>query len=261
MPGRFERWVGGWRLAFNGPNFRAFFGGLAAVVDRLAGEALQAAREATPSLAEDEASFGLFGRDVGIERGPTETLASYQVRLAHQVAQNKLHGTSLGLLCQLHWLGFPGAVVVQQNGYAHSLTSDPSAPDLTAALAAKSKPSWYQIEELGPNPAIPASTDGKPAIAAGTIPWWTFGDPMDAEGNQYNSRFGLIWDASATDPDLGTAANLARLRRVVRKWRAGKSRCVVARVITSGHYWGEPGLLWGAGGLVWGGTSTSYAVE
>src|SRR6185295_11688784 len=113
---------------------------------------------------------------------------------------------------------------------------------------------------LAANPGIPASTDGKPAIPAHTIPWWTLpGGPMDAAGNQHNGRFAIVFGDDAPDPDLDDAANLARIRRVIRDWRPAKALCAAIHVVSGGHYYGEPGVEWGAD--QWNGTGTIYTAE
>ena len=71
MAGIFETFVRGWRLGFNGPQFRAFMGGLAAVMDKADVLARQATREGYGGLAEDDKSLGLIGADYGIPRAPS----------------------------------------------------------------------------------------------------------------------------------------------------------------------------------------------
>lgn len=230
MPiGRFERWVRGFRLAFNGPNFRAFAGAIAAAVgDRGLAELRQAVRESYPSLANSERSLGLFGSFHGIDRGPAESVASYRERLANYVAQKKLQGKPLGLLVQLHYLGFPGAMIVQQNGLAHQLvTADVNTPDLTEAIATKTPPSWYVITTLAG------------AKEVGDHPWWFF----DADTDLCH-RFGILFPSGTPDPDLGTSVNLDRLRRTVRRWKAGKSKCAGAWVVSAGDVWDWPVDEW-----------------
>ena len=262
MAGRFEEWIRGWRLGFNGPNFRAFAGALAATVgDRVEAEARQAAREALPSLASDEGSLALFGADVSIDRGPTETAASYRERLSHHVSLNKMRGKALGMLSALYWSDFPGAVLVTQNGRAHNLSAAPSAPDITTAIEALTSPSWYVITAVGTNPPIPlVAAEGKSPshapIAAGQLPWWYF----DANWSKCN-RFGIIFPLGTT-VDLTVAANLARIKRVIRQWKGAHQRCFGVWVVTSGLQWGWPVTnTWGGGGLNWGGTNLFYAVD
>ena len=61
----------------------------------------------------------------------------------------------------------PGAVVVQQNGIAYQITG---TVDLSDIVEPTKLPSWITMSTLSDsNPNIPASTDGKPAIAAGML--------------------------------------------------------------------------------------------
>ena len=259
MAGIFETFVRGWRLGFNGPQFRAFMGGLAAVMDKADVLARQATREGYGGLAEDDKSLGLIGADYGIPSAPSMTTEEYRDLLAYKVPLNQLRGTGLGLCLGLHFADFPGAVVVQQNGIAYQITGTVDLADIVEPIAL---PSWITMSTLSDsNPNIPASTDGKPAIAAGTIPWWTIDGGMDAEGNQWNGRFMVLFPSDVDDPALGTAANLARIRRVIRAWRPAKARCAGIVVCTSGKLVGWPPRDVADGGTVGPGSATTYTAE
>lgn len=255
--GVYEDWIQRVRIKWmRGPIMRAF---AAVLGDATLDWARTARRETMPLLASEPAN-GITANDRQIIRGPAESAASFAERLARAPLQWQLAGSPLGLLVQLHFAGFEGAVLVTQNGLAFVIEGTPSLDDLETARDTYTAPSWFSFYDLGSNPAIPASTDGKPAIAAGTIPWWTFGDPMDAEGNQYNSRFGLLFPATATDPDLGDADRLATFRRIVHSWRDGKAKFMGTWVATAGTMWGwPPDITWGS--FNWGGTVTFYAPE
>lgn len=253
--GRFERWVRGWRLAFNGPNFRAYMGGLAAIIgDRVEAFARQAVLESLPSQAQSSRSLGLIGSDLGIERGPTESDASYRTRLGYAIPLSRLYGTPLGMLLAIYYAEFPGAVLAMQNGTSWTVTG---TPDLANIVGMTAMPAWVvTTAHPNANPPIPASADGRPAITAKTIPWWTLGDPMDAAGNQFASRFAVVFPSTAPDPALGTTANLLRLQRAIAKWKPAKASCAGIWRLSSGGYYGD-GTTYGDGGT-YGGASTIY---
>jgi hypothetical protein len=223
--------------------------------------------EHLPQSASDPA-LALIASQTQIEPGPTETSATLADRLVHASLQWQLAGSPLGLLLQLYYSDFTGAVLVQQNGRGVQIDGTPDLDDLGDLTTA---PSWITITTLGTNPPIPASTDGRPAIAGGTVPWWEFpvytGAPsgtnanMDSAGNQFTSRFAVLFDvaAGATDPQLGTAENLARIQRLIARWRPAKATCVGIYVCTAGRFVGWPVRIVGSGGTVGPSTITTYA--
>jgi len=250
-----ETWVRGLRLAHNGPKNQALWGALAKVAgDNRRADMYAGVLESLPSFASTGA-LGLLGNDRLIDRGPSESDAAYAARLVAAPLLWRLAGTPLGLLLALSGAGFSGMVVAQQNGLTWSLNATPVLADLANLVAL---PSWVtRTEKANANPPLPASADGKPAIAALTIPWWTLDNPMDANGNQYCARFAVVFPSTATNPNLGVAANLTRIQGVISKWRPAKARCVGIWVVTSGKNWGD-GHLYGVS-TNWGGASTVYA--
>lgn len=238
MAGIFEEWVRGWRLGFNGPNFRAFMGGLAAVMDRADTIAKQATREGYAALAEDAASLGMIGADYGIERGPTETVAEFQARLAYKVALNRLRGTPLGVLLALYYGEFEGAVLVQQNGRYHTLSA---APNLDDIVEMTSLPSWVESDDTSTRPS-----DG--------APWWTFDD-----SDTFCSRFAVIFPVDAPNPGLSTAATLARAQRLVKAWRPAKATCEGFVHVTAGKTIGYPVRLIDNGSDIGPSTTAVYS--
>lgn len=259
----FERWARELALGFNGSKNQALYGSIGAVVgDRTLDDAQSMVRESLP-LDASTTALGLLGNDRVLVKGPAETDASYAARLVAYLDQWSLAGTPVGLLLQLYYTGFAGAVLYQQNGLAHAITGAPDLELLAAFVAAwKAKapipfPSWY-VQTVLPNanPALPVSADGKAAVPALTVPWCSFDAGMDAEGNQFCGRFALFFPSSAS-PGLGTAANLARLRGLVEAWRPGRVSCVGFFVQSAGKAWNELGLVWG--GFNYGGTVTFYA--
>jgi hypothetical protein len=279
MAGVFEEWITHLRLSWMGERARRIWGGFAAVLgDKVYTQAQQANFEHMPELAKDPASLGLLASERGIETFDGEPMATLAARVVRANQLWRAAGTPIPMLLELNAC-FPasGPVVVQQNGryweltnFGYDLYNDLYSPEpgllldqLGAFLDGGDPPSWLVAGDLGPNPAIPASADGKPAIAAGTVPWWTFDSGMDAEDNQYNSRFGLLFLAG---PDLSHAEDLARVKRIIARWKPAKSKCMGIWVaLDGGPVWGvawdEPdfnSMVWGS--FTWGGSVTYYAI-
>lgn len=259
MAGRYERWAQGLRLAVMGTVGKRIFGGFAALLgDKAVEYTIQANYEHMPTLAASPASVGLIASDRLIDAGPTETTAHLAARCEDAIPAWRRAGTPGGLLLAItngEYVGTFGAnaILVTQNGQAWTL----------AAGGSLSAP-WSEVEidddtwalfraELATNPAI----GGNQPLAAGTHPWWVFDLGLDANSDQFNSRFGIVFpDGCAID--LSVAANLQRLCGIVKKWKDGKATMVRIYDVTAGLYWGAPGLEWGDVGEVWGGTSTVY---
>lgn len=252
----FEDWAKNLRVAWRDIKGRAMLGSLGFVLgDKAKSEGNAALLEQLPLNASDPASIALGLSERQIEAGPALSLSDEQALAGAAPNLNRLRGRPLGLLCALYYAGFPSAIVVQQNGLAFQLTGTPNLNDLAGLVAL---PGWCSRTVLPlANPPIPASADGKAAIPALTVPWWTFDGGMDANGNQYCSRFAILF-TSGTDPLLLSTAQ-ARIKRIIAAWRPAKAKPVGIWVLTSGHMWGQPGLVWG--GFNWGGTVTSYAAE
>ncbi len=256
MSGIYETWARKLRLSFAGAGWGRVWGALSKVIgDFGQRDAIAAISERLPDHAQSPESFSFMGADRDIEFGPSEGYPLRRARLVAAVDQHRLDGTPLGLCLALWWAEFYSVYVIQQNGIAHTITGLPNLDDLKLLPTV---PSWYSTSDTGLNPAIPASNDGKPAIAAGTIPWWTIDSGMDAEGNQYNSRFVVLFPVGnsfdGTDLD-----QLARIRRVIARWRPAHAKCVSIIDQTSGLIWGWPLTQnWGGGGLVRGGSTLTY---
>lgn len=257
-----QTWAGKLRLAWNGSKGAAILRSLAAVlVDRAIDWGADAITKRFPvqldGSAGEAAALAMLANERGYIADPNATALTTATNL--QNAQNfaRLSGTPIGLLVALSNAGFTGAVVVQVNGLAWTINTTPTASQLSDLATMTSVPSWVTRTVLpNANPAIPASTDGRPAIAALTIPWWTLGDPMDGAGNQFASRFAVVFPSTATDPQLGTAANLQRLQRAIAKWKPAKASCAGIWRLSSGGYYGD-GTTYGDGGT-YGGASTFY---
>lgn len=239
----YQDWARGLLLGFNGPTNQALWSALAkAVGDNSLDDMQSAALQRLPQYATAEAN-ALTADDRGFEKGPGESAADFAARLVAAPAIWKLAGSPLGMLITLVFEGFGRPIIVQQNGLGFRLTDDPTLPDLSTVVPVfTSQPSWFDSFTLGlNNSTIPASTDGKPAIPTGTVPWWTFDSSMDAEGNQYNSRFALLF--VNIDPGFDNPVTLSRFWRVVNAWKPAKARCVYAAVI-GGEVWDWPIDTW-----------------
>ena len=243
------------------PNAAAYMGALGATLDTTIAQYKAGIKLACPGIAgslADDLALSYLGDEMGLPRSITETSAAYGERLRQAWSIWPWAGTAVGMLLILYQSGFDRPLLVQQNGLGYQITSTPVLPlDGITGL-----PSWVTRTVLGNNnPAIPASTDGHAAIPVGTKPWFMFDRGMDANGNQFTSRFELIFDVTAgvANPALGgTASNLTRLRQLVAAWKPGKATCLGFSVVTSGLWWGKPGLVWGAGSGNWGGIVSVY---
>lgn len=253
----FQDWAKRLRLAWNGVVSQRILGGFAAVLgDRSLDEAQQANFEHLPELATDPISVGLIASERQIEPGPTETQAHLAARLTGAVPTWRFAGTAAGLLIALEGAELGSAVLVQQNGRAYQVV----APD-----AVYTSP-WSQVDlgledwilliaELSPNPAI----GGIRPLAAGVHGWWIFDDGLDANDDQFCSRFAIIYPDGCPS-DLSVASNLERLCRVVRAWRPGKATFVHAVDVEDGWLFDWPKRDF-SGGYTFGdheGTSTIY---
>jgi hypothetical protein len=164
--GPFEAWVRGLRISWlKGAKGQAIAGAFARVMGDLSvAWADRAQLQHFPADCEAEA-LPLLGSERGLPQGPTETDADYRIRLTQAIPLWRRAGSPLGLLLALHYEGFSGAVIVQQNGCYFELTDpDPISPVQTKG-------------DLGERPV-----DGHP--------WWTF-DNDDA----WCSRFAILFPA------------------------------------------------------------------
>lgn len=157
-----------------GDHGKDWWGAVGAVFDGEIERARAAVKCRLPGSAPSDA-LGFVASERGLERGPAETDDEFALRLQYAWDLKALTGTPLGLLLALYYAGFPGAVVVQQNGRGYELTGTPSLADITAPLYAA--PSWFTVTELSANPAI----EGAP-------PWWSF--DLDVA---FCSRFAVLF--------------------------------------------------------------------
>lgn len=261
--GAFEEWANKLRLPLNRDAGRNILGAFARVIADLAAEEAEDANfEHLPQKASITDSIKLVASERLIEPGTTETTANLARRLTYAVDQWQLASQPVGMLCALQFAGFcpvaEDVIIVQQNGRAHRLTTVP--PDLDDMRAA------VLSSDLGNNPPI----GGVRPLAAGVTPWWHIDTDIDAENDQFNGRFALLYPAPLgtwaapvnppTDVSSPTRSEVNRLRRIVQRWKPAKAKCVGIYVATAGEMWGWPVGTWGDPG-VWGGTVVHWPIE
>lgn len=258
-----QAWATKLRLAFNGSNGSKILKSFAALlIDKAIdwGSAGLSARfaiqdDGTPA---ETAALALQASERQLQLDPAAT-AAFSANCI-QNAQVLWHyaGTPIGMCLGFYIANLGRPLVVQQNGLSTQINAGTvNFADLVGAIA---PPSWISITTLAnANPALPASTDGRPAVAALTVPWWTFDAGMDGAGNQYCSRFGIVYPPFSTLPDYTVANTLNRARAVIAGWKPAHAKCMGIWESVSGRMWGTPGAIWGSG--VWGGVNNYYIGE
>lgn len=162
-----------------------------------------------------------------LDRAAGETDASYVVRLRNAWNLWRFGGTATGLLTALRDLGYASAIVVVSAGYFYQWSG---------GIVIRT-----QVPVV---PATPGFTLAGPGI-------W--------------NRFAVIFPAPPTgwitkpaDDDL----RVELIRRTIRRWKSGFSRCAGFVVLVSGHVWGWPSpRLWGGTSDKWGAANWHYAVD
>jgi hypothetical protein len=134
-----------------------------------------------PDYADDDGKAQI-GADRFIIRGPLETDENYATRLKYAWESWERAGTFLELLLQLYWIGYPDAVIVQQNGLKFSLTNDPTPDGDPFALALLSATNTALL----PAPLTSGVNPAAPVIPAGT-PWFSFDT-----NTEFGSRFAIM---------------------------------------------------------------------
>lgn len=149
------------------------------VVDAQVSLVKQATLARMPGRAPEDA-LAHIGGDRQLLRGPTEASDNYRTRLRTAWDDWARAGTHLELLVQLHWIGFPGAVIVQQNGLSYTLSGPPTAgvdPTSLLVIADTATLTADLTSSVTPGRSIPAGT-----------PWWTFDNNTD-----FCSRFAILF--------------------------------------------------------------------
>lgn len=242
---------------FGGPNGELDAASWPAVLDGQVTTLKDAVKARFPSYAPTDA-LPHIGGDRLLLQGASETNPSFITRLKSAWDDWARAGTQLELLAQLYWIGFPGAVIVQQNGLAYSLSGAPTAGADPTPLLTVTNLSTIGTA-LTPYPTYVEFAAGKSTgfytkhIPAGaSSQWWTFDYRTD-----FCSRFAVLFPSTggliAGDGSIA-AADVARMGQVIRTWRRASQTCVGVYVLTSGAFWGWPVETWGSGGN-WGPSS------
>lgn len=118
---RYEAWVTGFK-AVQGLVRKRIFGAFASVLgDKSVVWMTQANLEHLPSFASDQ-SVALIASERQMDIASGEAASSIAARAPYWLQLARFSGSGLGVLLGLHFSGFDGAVLVQQNGIALTLT-------------------------------------------------------------------------------------------------------------------------------------------
>ncbi len=160
-----------------GPYGSSWLGGLGKTKDFYT-ELLRQAVKARFPISGPPDACGYMGDERGIDRGTTESNSAYALRVQGAWNVWPFANAALGLLLALNYAGFPGAVFVQQNGLAYSL-SLPIGADPTTSLVITPTSTLANImtSNVTPLRRIPAGNS-----------WWTFDSNTDL-----CSRFSILF--------------------------------------------------------------------
>ena len=131
----------------------------------------EAVKARFPDYAPSDA-LPYIGSDRGLIQGPTETTADFITRLKTAWDDWARAATPLELLVQLYWARFPGAIIIQQNGQAYSLSGAPTAGADPSALLV--------INDVMPLPAALQSDSELTRIIPSGTPWWQMDESIYA---------------------------------------------------------------------------------
>ena len=321
----FQTWYGSLPIPWlvGGPNGQAETTAWPVLFDAYVGQLLTARYCSFPDLAPVDA-LSHIGGDRQLEQGPSESNASFVARLKTAWDDWSRAGQPAEMLAQLYYGGFPGAVLVQQNGNSYTLSAaptpgvDPTSLLVITALGPnvpRGFSQWWTFDgddKHGSRFAVLFETGGPAFMVTGTavftgaedgatVPWPvavfnnTFADttyhvlvgaPVMTDGggavtvaadSATKTVSSVVVGASA--PFVGTAdviayavganpygpvspgANdLARLRRLINRWRPAKAKCMGAWVYIGGRQWGwSLTRKWGDGGT-WGGVTAVLGI-
>lgn len=165
-----------------------------AVLDQLSVLLDTARKQAYPDYAASDA-LPYLGGDRKLVQGPGEADASFRIRLKGVWDDWARAGTWLELLVQLYWGGYTGAVIVQQNGLASTLSGAPTAGLDPTALYVETTCASLSVA-LTSNVNPPTTTATGRAIPASNA-WWQFAESRSANPNvsdtDYCNRFAVLF--------------------------------------------------------------------
>jgi hypothetical protein len=193
----FERWITNLDAA-QGLVRGRLLGGFAAVIgDKSKEWTTQADLEHLPAYASD-ASIALIASERQLDTIVNEAPSSIAARAPFWLQLARFYGSGLGILLGMHYAGFDGATLVQQNGRALSL----ALPLPPFVLGQTWDPTPNLIVTTLPPLTAPLTSSVTPGrvIPAGT-PWFMFDSNTD-----FCSRFAVIFSGF---PEAFTTVGMA----------------------------------------------------
>lgn len=201
-------------------------------------------------------SVALIASERQLDVNPSEATLSIAQRATQWIQLGKFVGTPLGVLLGMHFAGFDGAVLVQQNGVAYQL----QLPLPTIIPGQIWDPRPNQIRTMCSQLAVALTSNLTPptvSSAGRSIPggnsWWKIDDNTDG-----CSRFAILFPTPPSNYPF-SATDLLRLQNTIAKWRPARTRCVGINVLTSGHMIGWPVTQKFGDGRTFGGSVVTYA--
>jgi hypothetical protein len=209
---RYESYITSLKQRWMGKNGKRIFGGFAAALgDRTVDWLTQGLLEHLPGYANDATSIALIGNERQVDTYPGEPTTQLAAREPQWMVLGKFVGTPLGILLGMHFCGFDGAVVVQQNGNAYQLTLP--LPTFTAGVVWDPTPNLVITPcsqlAVGLTSSVtpPTSTTGGRRIPSGNA-WWVFDSNTDL-----CSRFAVLFP-SPPEPMLQSVTGRATFAAV-----------------------------------------------
>lgn len=176
-----------------GANAQRIFGGFAAALgDKTIDWAEQGVIEHYPQYASDPKSIALIADERQLDTYPGEPSSSLAARSPYWLEINKFRGRGIGILLGLHFSGFDGAVLLQQNGRALSLSLP--LPDFTGNWDPTPNLVVQQTSTVG----VPLTSSIKPptvSSAGRSIPVGTKWVGFDSN-TDFSSRFVVVFPSA-----------------------------------------------------------------
>lgn len=189
--------------------------------DELLSEVIQARKAMMPNYAgagPATDALPIIGAERGLERGPSDTDASYGERLRRAWETLPTRGSPRGLLTQLRVMGFD----------------------------------WERLNYIQRSGRrVKLALDGTVTISDGPI--WTFDGKSPLAYAQYGLLFETDQPTITWSGGAGFSAEAALLNRLAYRWRNSKAEFMGTWILGTGRIWGWPTTVnWGTG--TWGGS-------
>lgn len=195
----YESWITRLKVSWMGAKARGIFGGFAAALgDKSYDWAQQGVLEHLPGYASDPASIALEADGRQLDTYPGEPTANTAAREPFWLQIHQFRGRGLGTLLGLHFAGFDGAVLVQQNGRALSLTLP--LPPFVLGHVWDPTPNLMVTQCNALAATLTSSVTPTRSIPAGT-PWFAFDGNTD-----FCSRFAVLFPGPALPSSFMTFA-------------------------------------------------------